>query len=122
MSRVKSRNTGLELGVFKELRAKRVYFQKHYSKVPGKPDLAIPSKNRVIFIHSSFWHGWQFPRWRDRLPKKYWSEKIENNRKRDKKNILKLKKMGWRALVVWDHQLKKNKEKMIKKIIKFLNE
>lgn len=119
MSQIRSKNTKQEKLVFSELRKRRIYFQKHYSKVPGNPDIAIPSKKIAVFIHSDFWHGWRFPQWKYKMSD-YWKIKIENNRKRDKKNILKLRKEGWRTLTIWEHDLKKDKEKTINKIVNFL--
>jgi len=53
--------------------------------------------------------------------KKFWQKKLNGNIERDKRNIAKLKKLGWKILVVWECQLK-NREKLINKIINFLED
>lgn len=120
MAGIKSKNTIFEKEVFSILRKRDLYFQKHYLKAPGKPDISIPSKKIAVFIHSDFWHGWQYPKWKESLPNKFWKNKIESNRKRDRKNTFKLRRMGWRVLVVWEHSLKRNQKETINKIYLFL--
>ena len=70
MSKIRSKNTKAELIVFRELRKRKIHFQKHYKKVVGSPDIAIPRKKIAIFIDGDFWHGRNFQRDKNRLPKK----------------------------------------------------
>jgi DNA mismatch endonuclease (patch repair protein) len=121
MSHIVSKNTNVELIVFRELRKRGVYFQKHYNRISGKPDIAFPRKKKAIFIDGDFWHGYGFAKMKGRLPKKYWVKKIEGNKLRDKKISQKLKKEGWKVLRIWEHEIKMDKEKVIDKIIKFIN-
>lgn len=120
MSKIRSKNTSAELLVFKELRKMGVYFQKHYNRVRGTPDIALPKKKRAVFIDGDFWHGWQYNRKKQRLPKVYWRDKIETNIRRDKRNRKALKKQGWDVLRVWEHQLKNDQPFYLEKIRKFL--
>jgi len=121
MSKIRSKNTKAEILVFRELRKQGIYFQKHYNKAHGKPDIALPRKRKAIFIDGDFWHGYQFKKQKERLPKKYWIAKIEGNIKRDRKNKMLLRKDGWQVLRIWEHELKgKNFDKAIEKIIRFL--
>ncbi len=120
MSKIRSQNTKAELLVFRELKRHGIYFQKHYKRAVGNPDIALPSKKKAIFIDGDFWHGYQSPKLKKRLPKKYWLAKIERNMKRDKVNRNKLKKDGWEVLRIWEHEVQKNFDKTIKVIISFL--
>lgn len=106
MSRIRPKGTKPELIVFRYLRAQKIHFQKHYRRVPGSPDVAVPSRKIAIFIDGDFWHGWQFPRWKHKLPAKYWQAKIEANIARDKRTFAKLRRQGWKVIRVWEHQLK----------------
>lgn len=122
MSHIRSKNTKAEVLVFKELRRRGVYFQKHYQKAAGSPDIALPRKKIAVFIDGDFWHGYRFSRYRDRLPKEYWREKIESNIKRDKRNRRILKNEGWEVMRVWEHELKKKPFlNTIEKIARFLS-
>ena len=120
MSKIRSKNTKIELRVFKVLRKNEIYFQRHYGNAPGKPDIAITSKKKVVFINGDFWHGYRFSQWKNKLPKKYWQAKIESNIRRDKENNKTLKSRGWKILIIWEHNLKNDFDKQIDKILKFL--
>ena len=99
MSRIRSKNTKIEKLVFRELRKRKIYFQRHYKKCAGNPDIALPGKKIAIFIDGDFWHGYNFKKTKSRLPKKYWQEKIQSNIQRDRKNVVELKKEGWQVLL-----------------------
>ena len=120
MSKIRSRDTQIEKFVFRELARQGVYFQKYYKKVIGNPDVALPRKKKAIFIDGDFWHGYKFKTQKQRLPKKYWVNKIKGNIARDKKIDRELKKNGWQVVRIWEHEMEKNSDKTIQKIIKFL--
>lgn len=122
MSLIRAKNTGIEKKVFSFLRKNKVHFQRHYSKAPGKPDVAVPSKNLAVFIDGDFWHGYQFKKWRSRIPKEYWRGKIEANIARDIKNRAALRRKGWRVLRVWSHELAKREERTLSKVLTFLKQ
>ena len=58
-----------------------------------------------------------------RIPKSrknYWKPKLLANVDRDKKNIKKLKKNGWKVMVVWECAINKDSKKAVNQVIKFL--
>jgi DNA mismatch endonuclease (patch repair protein) len=120
MAKIRSKGTKAEKLVFRELRNKGIYFQKHYSKVIGCPDIALPKKKKAVFIDGDFWHGYQFAKLKKRLPKKYWLGKIERNVKRDRKYRAKLRRQGWKVFKVWEHDVLKNIDKVITNLVLFL--
>lgn len=121
MSKIKGKNTKVEVLVFRELRKRGIYFQKHYGEAPGNPDIALPRKKIAVFIDGDFWHGYNYNKTKKRLPKAYWRAKIEANIARDTKNRRKLRKMGWKVLRVWEHDLAKKQIVFIDKICTFLS-
>jgi len=120
MSKIRSKNTKIEISIFRELRKRGIYFQKHYKNAAGNPDIASPRKKKAIFIDGDFWHGYNFVELKKRLPRKYWLRKIENNINRDNNNNLRLRKNGWNVLRIWEHSINENVDKEIEKIIDFL--
>jgi DNA mismatch endonuclease, patch repair protein len=122
MSRIHSKGTKVEDIVFKELRKRKVYFQKHYKKAAGNPDIALPRKKKAVFIDGDFWHGYQIEKLRKRLPEGYWQKKIERNVVRDKKTRKALREKGWEVLSVWEHEVYKNFDSTIKYLENFLVE
>lgn len=119
MSKIRAKNTKAERIVFRYLRSNRVYFQKHYKRVAGCPDIALPRKKIAVFIDGDFWHGRDFARRKDRLPD-YWKMKIEMNMKRDRKNRRVLVREGWRILRIWEKDLMKSKEAYCERIKFFI--
>ncbi len=106
MSSIRSKNTKPELLVFKELRARKVYFQRHYDRAPGKPDIALPRKKRAVFIDGDFWHG----RTLDHVVEKYgeassWTVKLRRNIARDAEQAAELERRGWSVLRVWESDI-----------------
>jgi len=122
MSRIRSKGTRAEAIVFRHLRREGIYFQKHYSRAPGKPDIALPRKKKAVFIDGDFWHGRDIKRTMKRLPRDYWQEKIRGNYERDKSNIKLLRDGGWKALRVWESDInrKRTREQSLEKIKEFL--
>lgn len=123
MSSIKSKNSKAELIVFAYLRKNEVYFQKHYSKVPGKPDIALPRKKKAVFIDGDFWHGRDYEhRLKGRTPDDLWVQKIFKNAERDKVQMAVLIDRDWKILRVWESDInrKRTREETLKKIKNFL--
>ncbi len=110
MSRIRSKNTKAEMIAFSYLRKQKIYFQKHYSKALGKPDIALPRKKIAIFIDSDFWHGRTYNKvLKNRPPGDYWIMKIAKNMERDKLTRDLLRTKGWKILIVWEEDIKRKR-------------
>ncbi|MBU3889338.1 DNA mismatch endonuclease Vsr [Methylosinus sporium] len=108
MRAVKSRDTSPEKAVREMLRGFAPHYRLHREDVPGNPDIAYVGRKRAIFVHGCFWHGHDCARGA-RMPKTnadYWRAKIARNRARDIAHQEKLASLGWRALIVWECELK----------------
>lgn len=115
MSRVKSRDSKIEIAFRKELWRRGFRYRKNSGKYFGKPDLVLSKHKTVIFIDSCFWHGCKK---HCRIPtarKTYWVNKIERNKARDKEVSKYYKKQGWKIFRIWEHD-KVGVEKVIRKI------
>jgi len=103
MRGVKGKNTRPELLVRSILHKAGYRFRLHRKDLPGKPDIALPKYETVIFVHGCFWH--QHKQCPDgRIPSsntKFWKNKFAANRRRDKLALEALKALGWRVIVVW---------------------
>ena len=121
MRAVKSRDTGPELLVRRLTHRMGYRYRLHRSDLPGKPDLAFPGRRAAIFVHGCFWHGHSCKRGA-RAPKTnaaYWSAKVVGNAARDAEQANKLKRLGWRVLVLWECELK-DEHRLTAKIRRFL--
>jgi DNA mismatch endonuclease (patch repair protein) len=123
MSSIRSKNSKAELIVFAYLRKWGVYFQKHYPRAPGKPDIALPRKKKAVFIDGDFWHGRNYKhRLKGRSLNDPWIKKIERNIERDKEQIKDLKSLGWESLRIWESDIlrKSTRDVELEKIKNFL--
>ena len=108
MRAVKSRDTAPERAVRAMLRTIAPGYRLNRADLPGKPDIVYGRLRLAIFVHGCFWHGHDCPRGA-RMPKanaEYWRAKIARNRARDEKTLIALAAMGWRAVVVYECELK----------------
>ncbi len=120
MSRVKGKDTSLETAVRSELHKRGFRFRKHNSRLPGKPDIIFVKERVAVFLDGDFWHGYRFPLWERGLPR-FWRTKIAETRKRDRRNFRKLRRMGWRVIRIWQHEVKANPEAVVVGIIQAVN-
>jgi DNA mismatch endonuclease (patch repair protein) len=107
MRSVRSRNTGPELIVRRMLHSLGLRFRLHRRDLAGRPDIVLPGRNAVVFVHGCFWHGHECSK--GKLPKSrigFWTDKIERNRKRDAESVRSLRSDGWRVLTVWQCEIK----------------
>ena len=116
MSRIKGRDTGPETLVRSELHRRGFRFRKHLKNLPGKPDIVFTKAKVAVFIDGDFWHGYQFSTWEHKLTE-YWKEKISKNRERDATNHRRLRNMGWTVLRLWQHELERDFENSIERIV-----
>lgn len=120
MSRVKSKDTGIELLIRSELVKLELQFITHPKELPGKPDIVFPSEKVVVFIDGDYWHGYRFPVWKHTLSP-FWYEKIGKTRRRDQRNFRKLRRMGWTVIRIWQHQIQNNLPLCVSRIVSGLS-
>lgn len=120
MSRIRSKDTKIEIIFRKALWREGFRYSKNSDKYFGKPDLVLPKYKTVIFLDSCFWHNCPKHGYLPKSNLKYWKKKIERNKQRDKEVNQYYKKEGWKVMRIWEHEIQKNPEKSIGKIVKFL--
>lgn len=108
MAAIRGKDTGPELAVRRMLHAMGYRYRLHRSDLPGTPDIVLPRRRKAIFVHGCFWHGHQgCPR--HVIPatrREWWVAKIDGNRRRDARNIRRLRRLGWSVTVVWECSLR----------------
>ncbi|MFC3677782.1 very short patch repair endonuclease [Ferrovibrio xuzhouensis] len=116
MSKIRSKDTGPERRIAELLSALGYRWESHAKDLPGRPDLVFMAQRVAVFVDGDFWHGWRFSQWRDKLSEA-WEAKIEANRRRDIRNRRRLRRMGWRVVRLWEHQIERDCDKCIAKIL-----
>ena len=115
MSQIRGKDTKIELRMRKMLADSGYRFEMH-PQMYGNPDFAHKRKRIAIFCDGDFWHGYRYNQ-KKRLAKKFWRDKIENNMRRDRRYTRKLRRDGWSVLRLWEHDIEKNPEKCMRKIL-----
>ena len=122
MGRIGSKNSKLEIAVRKLVHSLGYRFRLHDTTLPGKPDVVLRRHRKVIFINGCFWHGHKDCS-RSKLPSTnvtFWKDKITKNAIRDKRALKKLRCEGWRAMVVWQCEMK-YPERLAKRLGRYLD-
>jgi DNA mismatch endonuclease (patch repair protein) len=124
MAGIRNKNTEPELRVRRLLHRQGYRFRLHRGDLPGSPDIVLPKRKVVIFVHGCFWHLHQgcklarIPRSRE----EFWRTKLTRNRDRDSETVDELKRLGWRVLVIWECYLRKcrDDEKLSELLLRWL--
>ena len=112
MSKIRSTGTKPEKIVSKYLFSKGLRYRKNVKTLLGKPDIVLPKYKTVVFVNGCFWHRHKNCRYFV-MPKsntEYLESKINNNVSRDKTIYESLSALGWNVLILWECELKKNKQ------------
>ena len=107
MSRIKSKDTSIELALRKALWGAGIRYRKNYAKLPGTPDIAITKYKIAIFCDGEFWHGkdWESKRGNIQSNHDYWIEKIERNIGRDIEVNRVICGNGWTVIRFWGNEI-----------------
>lgn len=123
MRRIRAKDTEPEMIVRRLIHGLGFRYRLHERDLPGNPDIVFTKKRKAVFVHGCFWHRHDSSLCKiSRMPKSnknYWRNKLARNKERDEKNLIELKKTGWKTLVVWECQTKKSPA-LGKKIAEFL--
>lgn len=122
MSRIGSRNTKPELIVRSIIHRMGFRFRLHRRDLPGKPDIVLASRRKIIFVHGCFWHSHacRYGRVTPATNSEFWTTKLAANTIRDRRNLRKLRVDGWQVLVVWECWTKKIDDVLMPKLQAFL--
>lgn len=122
MSRIKGKDTKPELAVRSALHCAGYRFRVNRKDLPGKPDIVLPKFRTVIFVHGCFWHRHKGCKmsYSPKSNVEFWQEKFSATVARDKKAISALEISGWRVIVAWECEIKKDMKRLIAKIKKDL--
>jgi DNA mismatch endonuclease (patch repair protein) len=119
MSRIRGKgNKDTELVMIQILRSHHISGWRRNQSLLGKPDFVFPNQKIALFLDGCFWHG--CPK-HSNMPKNnqvFWARKLQGNKDRDKFVSRELRKIGWKVVRVWEHELR-SPERVIVKLIKY---
>jgi len=120
MSRIRAKDTSPEITLRKVLWSHGIRGYRIHYNLPGKPDIVFVKKKIAVFIDGCFWHKCPIHFQEPETRKDFWLKKIESNIRRDKIVNEQLENDGWTIIRIWEHEIRKNPEKIVTKIIAFL--
>ncbi|MBD5481482.1 MAG: very short patch repair endonuclease [Lachnospiraceae bacterium] len=117
MSRIRGKDTSIEVILRKALWAKGYRYRKNYKGLPGSPDIAITKYKIAIFCDSEFFHGKDWDTLKEKLENGknpgYWIQKIQRNRKRDREKDKLLRFEGWTVIHFWGKEILEDTDECI---------
>ena len=118
MSRIRSKDTSIEVSLRKLLWHAGYRYRKNYARLPGTPDIAITKHKIAIFCDGEFFHGKDWEVLKPRLEKsnnsEFWISKISRNRERDDEINKRLLFEGWTVIRFWGDDIKKHTDECVK--------
>jgi DNA mismatch endonuclease (patch repair protein) len=117
MSKVRNKDSKIEILLRKELWKNGFRYRKNSTKYFGKPDVVLPKHKTVIFVDSCFWHGCKKHGSMPQTRREFWENKITRNKARDKEVSRFYKKEGWNIVRIWEHDICLDIEKVTRKIL-----
>jgi DNA mismatch endonuclease (patch repair protein) len=122
MSRIKGKgNKDTEIMMMQIMRNHHISGWRRNQAVFGKPDFVFPLQKVALFVDGCFWHGCPLPK-HSNMPRnnqEFWEKKLLGNKIRDKLVTRSLRKLGWRVVRVWEHELK-DPEKVAAKLVRVI--
>lgn len=117
MGRIRSRgNLSTEMALIVAMRQAAISGWRRNSRVRGNPDFIFPKPHVAVFVDGCYWHGCPKCALESKSNRKYWLAKIQRNRQRDKETSRELRSQGWIVVRLWEHELKDQPAKCIRKL------
>lgn len=118
MSRIKGKDTALEVKVRKYLWHHGYRYRKNLKTLPGKPDIVLTKYSIVIFVNGCFWHHHNckygyVPKTRT----EFWLNKFNKNIENDLKHEQQLRQMGYDVITVWECELKEDFDSCMSQLV-----
>jgi DNA mismatch endonuclease, patch repair protein len=108
MKAVRHEHTAPEVAVRRHLHAQGLRYTLHRSDLPGRPDIVLPARGSVVFVHGCFWHGHDCAHGSVRAQRNaaFWAAKIDANRARDRRKAAALRRLGWHVETIWECEVR----------------
>ncbi len=121
MRKIGGKDTKPEINVRKALHARGFRFRKNVKGMPGTPDILFSKRRMVIQVFGCFWH--QHSCRRTHIPQSnvaFWTAKFQANWARDRRDIKRLRDLGYVVIVAYECRLEKDLAREMCRMIKIL--
>lgn len=119
MSRIRGKDTEIEIKVRKYLFSQGFRFRKNVADMPGKPDIILPKYKTVIFIHGCYCHRHTGCKncTTPNTNREFWLKKFEKNIQNDSKHQQELEAAGWKVLILWECEIENDFERLMDNLV-----
>ena len=119
MSRIRGKDTEIEIKVRKYLFSQGFRFRKNVADMPGKPDIILPKYKTVIFMHGCYWHRHTGCKncTTPNTNREFWLKKFEKNIQNDSKHQQELEAAGWKVLILWECEIENDFERLMDNLV-----
>ncbi|MYW01979.1 DNA mismatch endonuclease Vsr [Streptomyces sp. SID3343] len=107
MSRQKSKDTGVEVALRRELHRMGLRYRVHRRPLKGvrrEADVVFGPTRVAVYVDGCFWHGCPTHATWPKRNAEFWKNKIEGNRTRDADTDRRMAEAGWLVVRVWEHE------------------
>ncbi len=110
MRTVRTAKTEPENRLDTALRALSLRFCRNNPRILGTPDFTFLKARLAVFVDGDFWHGraWSRDGVAPATNSKFWIQKFEGNRRRDRLVDRELRGEGWSVLRLWGSDVAKD--------------
>jgi len=117
----KSRDTKPELALRSAVHARGLRYRvstKPLAGVRRTADLVFPRAKVAVFLDGCFWHGCPEHHTVASANAKFWADKVETNRKRDRDTDGRLAEAGWVSIRIWEHEDATDAARRVEEIVR----
>lgn len=103
----RSRDTGPEIALRRELHRRGLRFRVHHTPVPSlrcRPDIVFTRQRLAVFVDGCFWHRCPEHAASPSRNGAYWEAKFQHNADRDRRHDRALAAVGWAVVRIWEHE------------------
>jgi DNA mismatch endonuclease, patch repair protein len=119
MRAVRRKGTEPELSLRSLLHRRGLRYRINLRGLPGSPDVVFTRWKIAIFVHGCFWHRHEGCSLAS-VPSHngdYWNAKFKENVSRDTVKNESLRDAGWKVIIVWQCELKKDPDQIVRGIV-----
>jgi DNA mismatch endonuclease (patch repair protein) len=77
-----------------------------HSDFSVRPDFVFRAARLAVFVDGCFWHACPKHATRPKNNRAFWRKKLDTNRIRDRLVNRTLRKLGWKVVRLWEHELR----------------
>src|SRR6266404_5015040 len=108
MAATRGRDNPRERALRSALHRRGLRFRLHRRLIPDNRrrtvDIVLVRQRIAVFLDGCFWHGCPRHGTQSKTNARWWREKLQDNRARDRDSARRLRALGWTVLRIWEHE------------------